>query len=105
MFDWVFQYFGVKSAVVLGGAAGGGVRALLLRGDPYTSVTAIVVGALAAAYLTAPIYAIMLKYTSLPVDASMEHSMSFLIGLSGLFICEGVLLWAKKWSVKPSIPQ
>jgi hypothetical protein len=104
MFDYIAQFFGVKTTVILGGFAGGGVRALLINGDLKTSITAIIAGGLSAMYLTSSIYALVLKYTALPVDVTTENGVAFLTGLSGLFICEGVLIWAKKWSTAPSLP-
>jgi hypothetical protein len=103
MFDWIFDYFGVKAASLAAGAAGGGVRALLIRGDFYSSIVAVVTGIFAAAYLTTPIYAMLLRYTALPVEQALERSVSFLVGLTGLFLCEGVLLWAKRWASNPSL--
>lgn len=96
---------GIKLTHLLAGVAGGIVRALLAGGSWLAAISSVVVGSLTAGYLTAPIYAG--AKTWLPVighDVSSEHAISFLVGLTAMLICEGVLRAAHGWSKNPKMP-
>lgn len=96
---------GIKFTHLLAGVAGGIVRALLAGGSWLAAISSVVVGSLTAGYLTAPIYAG--AKTWLPVighDVSSEHAISFLVGLTAMLICEGVLRAARGWSKNPKVP-
>lgn len=96
---------GIKLTHLLAGVAGGIVRALLAGGSWVAAISSVVVGSLTAGYLTAPVYAGAKAW--FPVvghDVSSEHAISFLVGLTAMLICEGVLRAARGWSKNPKMP-
>lgn len=95
---------GIKLTHLLAGVAGGTVRAFLSGEGWLAAFSSVVVGSLTAGYLTAPVYAGAQKYFSIPTDASTEHAIGFLVGLTAMLICEGVLRSARLWAKKPKLP-
>lgn len=96
---------GIKMTHLLAGIAGGTVRAFLSGEGWLAAFSSVVVGSLTAGYLTAPVYAGSQKYFGIPPDPSTEHAIGFLVGLTAMLICEGVLKSAKLWSKKPTLPK
>jgi hypothetical protein len=89
----------------LAGVAGGVVRALLSGGGWLAAISSVVIGSLTAGYLTTPVYAAAKAYFPLLAgDASSEHAIGFLVGLTAMLICEGVLRFIRVWSRNPTIP-
>lgn len=104
--DPVQGFLGIKMTHLIAGVAGGIVRAFLAGGDWTAAVASVVVGSLTAGYLTTPVYAGAKAYfPSLGADMSSEHAIGFLVGLTAMLICEGVLRSARLWSKKPNIPK
>ena len=103
--DPLQSLIGIKLTHLLAGVAGGIVRALLAGGSWFAAISSVVVGSLTAGYLTAPVYAG--AKTWFPIvghDVSSEHAISFLVGLTAMLICEGVLRFIRAWSRNPTIP-
>lgn len=96
---------GIKLTHLLAGVAGGTVRAFLSGEGWLAAFSSVVVGSLTAGYLTAPVYAGAQKYFAIPPDPSTEHAIGFLVGLTAMLICEGVLRAVRGWSRKPTIPK
>ena len=96
---------GVKLTHLIAGIAGGMVRALLAGGGWLAAMTSVVVGSLTAGYLTTPVYgAAKTWFPALGHDISTEHAIGFLVGLTAMLICEGVLRAARGWSKNPKLP-
>jgi uncharacterized membrane protein len=102
--DWLHAFLGIKASHLIAGIAGGIVRAFLTGSDLMTAVASVVVGSLTAGYLTSPIFTATAPYLPLPPDASTEHAVSFLVGLTAMLLCEGVLRATKTWSKNPKMP-
>ena len=103
--DPVQALLGIKLTHLLAGVAGGIVRALLAGGSWMASVSSVVIGSLTAGYLTTPVYAAAKAYfPALTGDASSEHAIGFLVGLTAMLICEGVIRAADGWSRNPKFP-
>ena len=99
-------FIGIKFTHLVAGVAGGMVRALLAGGGWSAAVTSVIVGSLTAGYLTTPIFkAAKASFPSIGGDVSTEHATSFLVGLTAMLICEGVLRAVRGWSKKPSMPK
>lgn len=98
-------FLGIKLTHLLAGVAGGTVRAFMSGEGWLAAFSSVVVGSLTAGYLTAPVYAGTQKYFSIPPDPSTEHAIGFLVGLTAMLICEGVLRSARLWSKKPVLPK
>ncbi len=96
--------FGVKITHLVAGVAGGTVRYLLAGGGIMMAVTSVLVGSLTAGYLTTPVYFALIRYFPDWADPSAEHAAGFLVGLTGLLICEGVMRYAKRWTENPTFP-
>lgn len=95
---------GIKLTHLLAGVAGGTVRAFMSGEGWLAAFSSVVVGSLTAGYLTGPVYLAAQKYVAIPVDPSTEHAIGFLVGLTAMLICEGVLKSARIWSRRPTIP-
>lgn len=96
--------FGIKITHLVAGVAGGTVRYLLVGGGVVMAVTSVLAGSLTAGYLTTPAYFTIVKYFPGWADPSTEHAAGFLVGLTGLLICEGAMRYAKRWTDNPSFP-
>lgn len=103
--DPVEAAVGVKLTHLLAGVAGGTVRAFLSGEGFLASFSSVVVGSLTAGYLTTPVYAGVRSYVELPADPSSEHAIGFLVGLTAMLICEGVLRAVRGWANKPNFPK
>jgi hypothetical protein len=65
----------------------------------------VVIGSLTAGYLTTPVYAAAKAWFPLLAgDASSEHAIGFLVGLTAMLICEGVTKAVRGWSNNPRLP-
>lgn len=97
---------GIKLTHLLAGVAGGTVRAFLAGGGWLAAVSSVVIGSLTAGYLTTPVYGGLKSYfpSINSGDTSLEHAVGFLVGLTAMLICEGVLRTARGWSKNPTIP-
>ena len=103
--DPVQGLLGIKLTHLIAGIAGGVVRAFLAGGSCMEAVSAVIVGSLTAGYLTTPVYAAArAQFPSLANDPSSEHAIGFLVGLTAMLICEGVLRAARGWSRNPKLP-
>ena len=103
--DPVQAVLGIKATHLVAGVAGGTVRALLAGGGWLAAISSVVIGSLTAGYLTTPVYAAAKAYFPLLAgDASSEHAIGCLVGLTAMLICEGVLRFIRAWSRNPTIP-
>lgn len=96
--------FGIKITHLIAGIAGGTVRALLTGGTWGMAVASVLVGAMTAGYLTQSSYFALIRYFPAWADPSTEHALGFVIGVSAMVLCEGILIHAKKWSRNPKLP-
>ena len=104
--DPVQSLIGIKLTHLLAGVAGGTVRAFLAGGGWIVAVSSVVIGSLTAGYLTTPVYAgVKAYFPNISGDVSSEHAVGFLVGLTAMLICEGVLRAARSWSRNPKLPQ
>ena len=103
--DPVQTVLGIKATHLFAGVAGGTVRALLAGGGWLAAISSVVIGSLTAGYLTTPVYAAAKMYfPALTGDASTEHAIGFLVGLTAMLICESVLRFIRGWSRNPKLP-
>lgn len=103
--DPLQSIIGIKLTHLLAGVAGGIVRAFLAGGSWVAAVSSVVVGSLTAGYLTTPVYSgTKAWFPAVGHDASSEHAIGFLVGLTAMLICEGVLKAARGWSKNPTLP-
>ena len=103
--DPVQALLGIKTTHLVAGVAGGAVRALLAGGGWLAAISSVVIGSLTAGYLTTPVYAAARAYfPTLTGGISTEHAIGFLVGLTAMLICEGVLRFIRGWSRNPKLP-
>ncbi|MEW6258106.1 MAG: hypothetical protein AB1592_19300 [Pseudomonadota bacterium] len=101
--------FGIKLAHMAAGAMGGIVRSLTKPGGSITRhITTAVVGTVVAGYGT-PIgahFAVRYLASADISQASVEGMTGFVLGLTGMSLCEALLAWIKKWrdGPPPSFP-
>lgn len=91
---------GIKLSHLIAGLAGGSVRYLLAGGSWVSAVASVVIGSLTAAYMTVPVYAILVPYVPTAPAQQAEHATGFLVGLTAMVLCEGVMKRARAWSAK-----
>lgn len=85
----VLLSFGIKLNSLIAGFSGGVVNAIVFkRGDPWSVIGSMIVGALTANYLTEPVS----KYLGTEMGPS-----GFIVGLAGMAICQGIVESAKSW--------
>ena len=86
--NWLTD-LGIRIPDLFAGLAGGIVNAFVFkRSDPWSIIGSVVVGALTANYLSVPIG----TYTGTTGGAA-----SFIVGLAGMAICQGIVGAAKSW--------
>jgi len=76
------------------------VRALLVRGGFINGCISVFIGGAAANYLAPPV---ALSPTLNPWMMT-EGTVGFLVGMTGMLICEGVILKARAWARDPKSP-
>jgi hypothetical protein len=80
---------GLKVPDLIAGFAGGVVKAFILsKSDPWSIIGSMVVGALAANYLTEPFS----RYLGTGAGTT-----GFIVGVGGMTICQGIVDAAKSW--------
>jgi pilus assembly protein TadC len=99
----LFTLLGVKLSHLAAGVAGGVVRAFLVGSGIYAAVSSVVTGALTAAYLTVPVTNAYTKATGISADMNFEHGVAFVVGLTAMLICEGLIAKVRTWSKKPNL--
>ena len=104
MIDPLFAFLGIKSSHAVGGVAGGTVRYLIVGGNYLAGLASATVGLITAAWLTPSFYFAFIKFYPTWNDPSMEGSIGFLLGLTGMVICEGFMKLARRWAANPSVP-
>lgn len=95
-----WDFLGIKAPHLLAGALGGLVRVLSRPEEGITrKIFTTMVGAIVAGYATSPVTGIALNYLSAYHldEASIAGSVGFLLGLTGLSICEGIIRIAQRW--------
>lgn len=103
--DPIQGIIGIKATHLLAGVAGGTVRAFLAGGGWLAAISSVIIGSLTAGYLTTPVYKIAQSYLPISVETSTEHAVGFLVGLTAMLLCEGVLRAARGWSQNPKLPK
>jgi ABC-type xylose transport system permease subunit len=94
--DWLAQ-LGIHVSDLVAGFSGGIVNAFVFkRSEPWAIVGSVVVGSLTANYLSQPVG----HYIGTSSGAS-----SFIVGLAGMAICQGIVEAAKSWRPFNSNPK
>jgi fluoride ion exporter CrcB/FEX len=91
---------GIKTTHFIAGIAGGIVRAFLAGEGWIAAMSSVVVGTLTASYVGP----MAIGYLPISMIEKGELAVVFLTGVSGMFVCEGVLKFAKRWSDNPTLP-
>lgn len=102
--DFGGEFLGVKFAHLLAGVAGGVVRAVILKSRFIDGFFSALAGSLTAAYLTDPTFALVKLLSPALNTDRMEYASSFIVGLTAMSICEGLMKKARAWSKKPVLP-
>ena len=100
----ILEALGIKGSIVVAGLAGGVLRALSHRRFRFREMVASpICGALAAAYLTAPVlYYVKSIGLPLPPDnQASTHAAAFLIGVGAMWIADILFEIIARW-VKPT---
>lgn len=95
---------GIKVAHLVAGAAGGLARSLTRPGGSIVRhMTTAVVGTIVAGYGTPAATAVTARYLATPdlSVASLEGMVGFVLGLTGMSLCEALLRWARIWRDGP----
>ena len=91
MTDDFWNGLGIDVVKLLAGFAGGTVAALTVsRNEPWQLLIRVIVGGLTANYLGAPAETYVSEHIY-----DLGHGTSFLLGVIGMIVCQGVLTWAK----------
>jgi len=98
--DPLQTYLGIKAGHFIAGVAGGMVRALLAGGGWFSAFTSVLIGSLTSSYLTPTVF----SYVQMFPFRIDEHATGFLIGLTAMLLCEGVMHRARAWKKNPVLP-
>lgn len=103
-------FLGLKLSHLIAGAVGGLSRSLARPGGSVMRhVTTAIVGTAVAGYGTPIATALTTHYFAAAAvsPASAEGAVGFVLGLTGMSICEALLRWARIWrdGPPPNIPQ
>jgi hypothetical protein len=91
MKDWLL-YLGLKVPDLMAGFLGGVVNALYFRRtDPWSFVTSVLIGALTANYVGE------IVARSMSGIGVTQGAASFLVGLGGMAVCQGLIEMMKAW--------
>lgn len=89
MADDFLRELGINVPNLIAGLSGGIVNAFVFkRSDPWSVIGSVVVGALTANYLSGPIGSYL---------GTGGGAASFIVGLAGMAICQGIVEAAKSW--------
>jgi uncharacterized membrane protein YeaQ/YmgE (transglycosylase-associated protein family) len=89
---------GVKLPDLIAGLAGGITNALIFkRSDPFAAVASVIVGALAANYLSDPAMNVLGIYTP------GRGASSFIVGLAGMALCQAIVAAVQAWKPGRSV--
>lgn len=91
---------GLNEGTATAGLLGGTVRGLIIQGGWLNGIVSALVGAITANYM-AP--GIALSTTFNPWNMS-EATIGFLLGMTAMLFCEGVIKKAKDWAAHPTLP-
>jgi hypothetical protein len=90
MSDGFLSQLGFHAQDLVAGFSGGMVNAFVFKkSSPWAIIGSIVVGGFAANYLTAPISSFL---------GTSPGTSAFIVGLSGMAICQGIVESATQWS-------
>ncbi len=90
---------GVKLSLLVSGILGGVVRPMVLGGGWMASFFSAFAGGVASAYFTVPITYSKMNYLDIP-----EGTVGFIVGLTGMSLCEGIIRIGRIWARKPVLP-
>lgn len=99
MLEPTSTFLGIKVTHLVAGVLGGAVRGFLVGGGWAEAFISVFVGGVTAAYFTTPLTQSPMNYWMIP-----EGTVGFLVGLTSMLLCEGILKYAKAWSRKPNFP-
>lgn len=91
---------GLNESTATAGLLGGTVRGLIIQGGWVNGIISALVGAITANYL-APGLAMS---ATINVWNWSEGMIGFVVGMSGMLICEGIMNWMRDWSQNPKLP-
>lgn len=99
MIETTGTILGIKITHLVAGILGGAVRAFLIGGGWVQAFISVFVGGVTSSYFTDPLTHSAINYLMIP-----EGTVGFLVGLTSMLLCEGILKYAKGWSRNPTIP-
>ncbi len=91
---------GINESTATAGLLGGTVRGLIIQGGWVNGIISAFVGAVTANYMAPSLAAA----ENINVWNWSEGMVGFVVGMAGMLICEGVLKYARDWSVNPKLP-
>lgn len=91
---------GLNESTATAGLLGGTVRGLIIQGGWINGIISALVGAITANYMAS---SIALSPTFNVWNWS-EGTIGFIVGMSGMLICEGILKWMRDWSQSQKLP-
>lgn len=96
--------FGIKIAHLLAGALGGLARSLMRPGGSIMRhVSTAIIGTLVAGYGTPLGVHLAARWVASPdiPAASLEGMVGFVLGLTGMSLCESAIRWVRLWRDGP----
>lgn len=91
---------GLNEGTATAGLLGGTVRGLIIQGGWVNGIISAIVGCITANYM-AP--GIALSTTFNPWTWS-EGTIGFVVGMTAMLLCEGIIKYAREWAAHPTLP-
>lgn len=95
-----FKSLGLNESTAAAGLLGGTVRGLIIQGGWLNGIVSAIVGAITANYMASSI-ALSATFN---VGNWSEGTIGFVVGMCAMLICEGILKYARDWSLNPKLP-
>jgi hypothetical protein len=91
---------GLNESTATAGLLGGTVRGLIIQGGWVNGIVSALVGAITANYMAS---GLSISTTFNPWSWS-EGTIGFIVGMTAMLLCEGILKYARDWSADPKLP-
>lgn len=91
---------GLNESTATAGLLGGTVRGLIIQGGWVNGIVSALVGAITANYMASSIA----MSPTFNVWNWNEGTIGFIVGMSAMLICEGILKCMRDWSQDPKLP-
>ena len=100
IFDILQALIGIKFSTLIAGLLGTITKLFLTGGNWKETFIAVFIGLVSVLYFVHPLVVSNWNVMNIP-----EGTMGYLVGMTAMSICTGIIRTAKMWSQNPSVPR